>query len=147
MTDLNSPRHALPFLATGQAQKELTHNEALQRIDMLLHPVVQGFAVEPPAMPAIGECWLVEADAEGEFAGHDQQLACWTGMGWRFAAGLQGQWVWDGATGAQRFFLGGEWTLPMVPGLPSGGAVIDVEARDMLAALRTFLISAGFAAD
>jgi hypothetical protein len=37
-----SARCGLPFLAPGQAQKEWFHNEALQRIDMLLCPVVEG---------------------------------------------------------------------------------------------------------
>ena len=41
MTDmLVTPRCALPLLATAQAQKEVTHNEALVLLDALIHAAV-----------------------------------------------------------------------------------------------------------
>lgn len=50
-------RFALPYLAPGQMQKELFHNEALLTIDALLCPVVEGEAsAAPPSTPAIGGC-------------------------------------------------------------------------------------------
>ena len=39
-----TPRLSLPFLSVGQAQKEFTHNEALQTLDVL----VAGAIEEPP---------------------------------------------------------------------------------------------------
>lgn len=39
-----TPRLALPFLSVGQAQKEFTHNESLQTLDIL----VAGAIEEPP---------------------------------------------------------------------------------------------------
>jgi hypothetical protein len=42
MTDQISARLALPLLAAGQAGKEVTHNEALTRLDMLVQPAVAG---------------------------------------------------------------------------------------------------------
>ncbi|WP_312846581.1 hypothetical protein [Sphingopyxis sp. PET50] len=42
MTDLPSTaRLALPLLAMAQAQKEVTHNEALTLLDLLVQPVVE----------------------------------------------------------------------------------------------------------
>lgn len=50
-----TPRFALPHLYPGQTQKEWFHNEALQRIDVLLCPAVDGPAMtSPPASPAVG---------------------------------------------------------------------------------------------
>ena len=46
--DATTPRHAMPFLIPGQAQKEMFVNESLALIDMLLHPVVTGSATAPP---------------------------------------------------------------------------------------------------
>ena len=40
MSDDSTARLALPFLAPGQAQKELYHNEALSRLDLLVQTVV-----------------------------------------------------------------------------------------------------------
>src|SRR5688572_24198881 len=80
-------RFALPYLAPGQLQKELFHNEALQRVDMLLCPVVEGPpAASPPVSPTAGSCYLVGSGASGAWAGNDGALACFTEGGWRFAA-------------------------------------------------------------
>lgn len=42
MTDLSTTsRWQLPLLAVGQTQKEVTHNEALARVDALLVPAAE----------------------------------------------------------------------------------------------------------
>ena len=59
-------RFALPYLAPGQMQKEFYHNEALQKIDTLLCPVVEGNASPtPPSDPAVGTCYLIASGATG----------------------------------------------------------------------------------
>ena len=56
MTDISTtPRLALPLLAMAQAQKEVTHNEALILLDALIYATVEdGPIVAPPAEPAEG---------------------------------------------------------------------------------------------
>ena len=55
-----SHRYALPFIAAGQAQKEITHNEAVERIDTLLHLSVLSMSMDtPPATPVAGSAWVV----------------------------------------------------------------------------------------
>ncbi len=153
-TDM-SDRFALPYLSAGQAQKEVTHNEALAIIDMLLHARAESAALAaPPGVVADGACWIVAAGGSGAWAGHDGDLACRTSGGWRFVAPRAGMRVAvadDGLTlvhdGAgwgvdpvqpDGFHLGGERIIGPRAGAvadPSGGGVIDSEARAALTQL------------
>lgn len=46
---------ALPYLQPSQAQKHVTHNEALRLLDVLVQLSVAGFGAEtPPAAPEAG---------------------------------------------------------------------------------------------
>ena len=50
-----SPNLALPYLLPAQAQKHVTHNEALQRLDAVTQLVVEAFgATTPPGSPGVG---------------------------------------------------------------------------------------------
>lgn len=72
----SSARLGLPYLAAAQAQKHVTHNESLRRLDALVQLTLESVrAAEPPAEPAEGACWFVPAGATGVFSGHDGQLA------------------------------------------------------------------------
>src|SRR3546814_14786219 len=82
-----TPRFSLPLLAVAQAQKEVTHNEALTLLDALVHAAIEaGPLATPPANPAIGQCWIVDAAAPGVWSGAENAIAIWTAGGWRFAA-------------------------------------------------------------
>lgn len=85
-------RWALPLLFAGQAQKEITHNEALVLIDALLHARVESADLaSPPGTPLVGQCWIVADGATGDWAGKMGAIALWTEGGWRFvppSAGL-----------------------------------------------------------
>lgn len=157
----HSGRFALPFLSAGQAQKELFHNEALGMLDLLAHAAVEESGLNtPPSSPAIGQCWIIGPSPTGAWAGHAAAFAGWTSGGWRFAAPRAGMAVWDTALGFWIHHDGSGWVegavtasrltidgiqvvasqLPAIAG-PTGGSVIDTEARSSLAlvldALRT----------
>lgn len=158
-----TPRFALPFILPGQAQKELFHNEALARIDIALHPAVEGPpAAEPPSAPAQGECWIVAAAATGDWSGRDNLLAMWTTSGWRFLAPQPGTGAWNKASAVPLLWDGYQWrqgelacTGLLVNGVrvvgarqagvasPSGGTIIDEEARAAINALTAALMSHG----
>ena len=154
-------RLALPLLNAGQAQKEVTHNEALALVDILVQPVVQSVApATVPASPVLGQSWVVGVGAAGAWAGHDGAIAGWTSGGWRFAAPQEGMQFWSIADGAVIRRSAGAWlvgvqtaksitvnTLQVVGpqqaavASPTGGTVIDTQARasiaGLLSALRT----------
>lgn len=137
MTDMPATaRFSLPLLATAQAQKEVTHNEALSFIDALLHPLIEGGPVAvPPASPEAGQCWLVAAGAGGAWAGRGGELAICTAGGWRFVAPRHGMRLVRRVDGAWLLYDGEDWVIPPSIAAPAGGATIDAEARSALAAV------------
>ena len=162
MSDATS-RFQLPFILPGQAQKELFHNEALAGIDAALHAAVEGApAAAPPAAPVEGQCWIVAEGAGGAWAGQAGSLAAWTAGGWRFVPPVEGMAVWVKEAGLERRYHGGDWSSgqifgsaltiggvqvvgprrPPVPS-PSGGTIIDAEARAALEAVIATLMSHG----
>lgn len=102
-------RHGLPLLQAGQAQKEVTHNEALVMLDLLAHPAVEEALASPPAEPQPGRAWLVQEGAGGDWTGRDGALALWTAGGWRFAPARAGMLVWQKAAGGFMWFDGAQW--------------------------------------
>lgn len=137
-----SPRFSLPLLFVGQAQKEVTVNEAMTLIDLLLHGAVEAVSSEPPAAPLTGQCWIVGPEPTGAWSGRAHAMAAWTGGGWRFVAPTSGMKVFDRAVGAYRHF-DGQWQMPSAPPLPEGGETVDEQARAVLSNLVAALISAG----
>lgn len=129
-----TPRHALPYLFAGQAQREFFVNESLARIDLLLHPSVEGERADPPADPVAGECWIVGQSATGAWQGHDGQLAAWQGGQWLLAAPARDMRVHDRTSGGLLRF-DGQWLRIARPADPAGGATIDAEARAAIVAI------------
>jgi hypothetical protein len=146
MPDNLSARHQFPFLAVGQAQKEMTHNEALLLIDALLHPSVQTELQAPPAANTEtdnGKSWLIGAAPTGAWAGKAGQIAHWTGGSWRYLGPKEGMRIWNIAVQSEMHFINGLWSIMSAIAAPSGGAVIDVEARSAIAAILQMLRSSG----
>lgn len=154
-----SDRFALPLLIAGQAQKEVTHNEALLRVDMLLHAQAESAIISaPPGGATVGQCWIVASGGTAEWLGHDGDLACLTSGGWRFVTPRAGMRVAVADDGETYVHDGAAWGLDRVrsDGLyvagqrivgpraaaipdPAGGAVIDTEGRSAIGAILAVL--------
>lgn len=157
-----SARFDLPFILPGQAQKEAYHNEALVALDGLVHAAAEGEVATPPADPDVGACWIVASGATGDWAGKAGAIALWTAGGWRFLSVTEGMAIWDKSAGLARIRIADEWsdgTLPVAaltiagdqvvgPRLstiadPTGGAIVDTQARAAVAAVIVALKSHG----
>lgn len=137
-----SPRFALPLLFAGQAQKEGHVNEALTRIDALMHLVIEGQQAAPPTNPAEGQCWLVATGATGDWSGKSGQIACFGAGNWLFAEPRDGLRAFNRQAGQEIRFVG-TWRQAARPAAPAGGTVVDSEARTTIAALVSALTNAG----
>ncbi|SMF68147.1 DUF2793 domain-containing protein [Allosphingosinicella indica] len=157
-----TPRFALPHILPGQAQKELFHNEALARIDAALHAsVIEPPRNAPPAAPAAGDCWIVGSTPSGAWSGQAHALAAWTEGGWRFVAPRPGMQIWEDGEGRLLRWTGATWESSIcadaifVGGVqvvgsrlaeiatPSGGTIIDAEARSAVEEIIVALKSHG----
>lgn len=143
MAVLETARFKLPLLAAGQAHKELYHNEALARIDFLMHPRVQAIETDPAVItPIAGHSWLIGAGAVNGWLDHDDQIAGWSENGWVFITPLPSMRIFIESTESVAVFRGA-WQLADAVASPTAGAVVDVEARTAIDSIRAALEAQG----
>ncbi len=91
-----SPRLSLPYIQAAQAQKHVTHNEAVERLDLLVQLTVEAVdATTPPASAADGQAWIIGAAPTGVWSSNAGGVAAWQGGGWVFVTPQTGWRAWD----------------------------------------------------
>jgi len=91
----NTPRLALPAIEAAQAQKHVTHNEALTLIDALTQLAVESRTLTaPPGTPADGSCYIPAPAATGAWSGWGGQIALFSGGGWVRISPVSGLKAW-----------------------------------------------------
>jgi len=109
MSDV-SPILSLPLMQPAQAQKHVTHNEALQQLDILVQLVLRGMdSTVPPVVPVPGEVYALGVGASGVWSGHDGLLAVFVSGGWQFIAPRIGWRGWDQTGQMLRAWNGSVW--------------------------------------
>jgi hypothetical protein len=106
-----SPILALPLIQPAQAQKHVTHNEALRLLDVLVQAAVLTRGDNaPPATPAAGDRHIVGPSPTGAWAGQSERIAVWEDPGgWFFLAPAEGWTVHVIAADAAVTFIDGQW--------------------------------------
>ena len=115
MADI-SPHLLLPFILAAQAQKHVTHNEAIQLLDAIVQlSVLDRDLTVPPASPADGDRYIVASGATGLWAGWDFNVTTWVDGVWMRLLPRPGwlAWIADEATFAA--WTGTIWKLVGVP--------------------------------
>lgn len=77
-------RLGLPYIITSQAQKEVTHNDGLNRLDAYVTPIVSEIVNAPPGSPTVGDLVIVGTSPTGDFSGQNNNLAQYLTGGWVF---------------------------------------------------------------
>jgi len=115
-----------------------------------------------PAAPAVGCAYIVADGASGAWAGKSQCVAAWTSGGWRFIRPVEGVQLLERSSGNWTVFRNGAWERAILRGdalsiggqqvvgarvsgiaSPTGGTVIDSQARLALNAVLSALRSHG----
>ncbi len=85
----------LPYIAPSQAQKHVTHNEAIRALDALVHlTAINRTTTTPPETNNEGDCYIISAPATGLWEYREGQIAAWQDGAWAFFAPLEGWTVW-----------------------------------------------------
>lgn len=86
-----TPILSMPLIQASQAQKHITHNEALRLLDVAVQLAVKNRDMTgPPPSPEVGDRHIVAPPATGAWAGKGKQVAVYTSTGWEFFAPMAG---------------------------------------------------------
>ncbi|MDQ0457121.1 DUF2793 domain-containing protein [Rhizobium paknamense] len=111
----NSARLNLPFILPSQAQKHVTHNEALQVLDAVTQLVIEDTLSSPPDSPGEGNCYSIGTGASGAWDGYGGKIAVWQDSAWAF---LTPQAGWRGffrTLGRILVYSGSGWEEQALP--------------------------------
>lgn len=112
----------ISYLAAQQAQPEITHNTALNMLQIMQTGVISVALNTPPGSPTQGDTYILGASPTGVWAGRANCLAGYFGTGWVFVPGNdssgaaiamgarhEGLKVWSKADNAFYIWSGSAW--------------------------------------
>ena len=110
-----SPILDLPYIQAAQAQKHVTHNEAVRLLDAAVQLTVQSRSLaSPPSSPPEAARFIVASGATGEWAGHSGEIAVHEAGGYWFIAPLAGWQAYVEDEGHVAVFDGTDtWRTPV----------------------------------
>ena len=100
----------LPYILASQAQKHVTHNEALRLLDAMVQlSVLDRNRTAPPASSVDGDRHIVASGATGLWAGWDLNVAFWVDGVWMRLVPRSGWLAWIAAEQAFVVWNGSAW--------------------------------------
>jgi hypothetical protein len=123
-----TPRFSLPSIEAAQAQKHVTHNEALVLLDALAQLTVESRTLAaPPGSPAQGACYIPAASATGAWSGWDGQIAVFN-AGWFRIVPVAGLKAWVRAERLTVTYEDGIWRNGIA--LTAHGGRVTLRAKE-----------------
>lgn len=124
MTD--TPRFALPLLEASQAQKHVTMNEALARLDGLMQlTLISVSETTPPTTPQEGEAYGVPASAVNDWARQAGTIALYVNGGWAFVPATLGMRAYVVDQNGWAGFDGSDWVLGLITLSAHGAGMVQ----------------------
>jgi len=102
----------LPFIMAAQAQKHVTHNEALRALDAIVQlAVLDKDLAAPPGSPADGARYIVGPSPTGAWSGQAGRIAAFQDAAWAFFAPIEGWRAWVADEDDLYVWSGSAWGL------------------------------------
>ncbi len=118
-----TPRLQLPYVQAAQAQKHVTVNRSLDRLDLLVNLAAKSrMHQSPPSDPQDGDRYVVPPGASGAWQGRDNAVAAFAGDAWAYFPPHHGMQVWIEEEARRYTFGGAGWTAETAPSDPLAGA-------------------------
>ncbi len=115
MADI-SPHLLLPYILAAQAQKHVTHNDAIRLLDAVVQlSVLDRDLTAPPASPVDGDRYIVASGATGLWAGWDLNVTTWVDGVWMRLLPRAGWLAWIADEATYAVWTGTIWKLVGVP--------------------------------
>jgi hypothetical protein len=112
-----TPNLALAYIVSSQAQKEVTHNAALNDLDALAQlSVIDHTLATPPASPNTGDSYIIAASPTGAWTGFANCVAAYYG-GWNIKTPVTGWLAWTRNDNRVLYYNGSAWVLLTTPKL------------------------------
>lgn len=125
MSEQATLRCGLPLLQPAQAQKHVTVNDALVRLDGLVNLALESVSrTTPPAAGFEGLSWGVPANAVNEWADRAGMVATGANGGWVFTVPRMGQQAFVRDRGVNAVHDGAAWVLGALSLGLAGSALI-----------------------
>lgn len=106
----SSDNLSLPFILPSQAQKHVTHNEAILALDAIVQlSIISKSLVEGPADAAVGSRYIVPQNASGNFANQTGKIAAYQDGAFRFYTPQTGWLAYISDDNTYQFFNGTDW--------------------------------------
>lgn len=117
----------LPFIEASQAQKHVTHNEAMRRLDAIVQlSVIDRDLTAPPGSPSEGDRYVVASGATGAWAGQDLKVAAWLDGAWEFFAPQEGWLAWPRDEDKLLIWNGSAWVDFLAAVDLAGGEIAEL---------------------
>lgn len=103
---------SLPFIMAAQAQKHVTHNEALRALDAIVQlMVLDKDLAAPPGSPAEGARYIVGPSPTGAWAGQAGRIAAYQDGAWAFYPPNEGWLAWVADEDTIYAWTGSAWAI------------------------------------
>lgn len=118
----NTYNFALPLIQAAQAQKHVTVNEALARMDAIAQMRLIDIDVLSPPVATDGAAYGIGIAATGDWAGQDGDIAIFSNGSWVFLTPKFGWKAWNETTDVALLHDGIKWHSDALALSPGGAA-------------------------
>ncbi|MFA5956141.1 DUF2793 domain-containing protein [Hyphomicrobium sp.] len=127
----DTPNLELPYILASQAQKHVTHNEAIRALDCLVQLSVESRSLTaPPASPVDGNRYLVAVAATGDWTSQSEKIAAFQDGAWAFYEPKEGWIAWVADDHELAVYSAGAWAAFSGGGTGGSGDITELDDLD-----------------